>query len=110
MFLARRQYRHADNPSTAILYAPARRIARTIMALGPQDGSAFAMAALGALRSEALGCVHGCEPMAGGYWLLNVMQLRWMLWALKVELGQDWHDALQVRCVLAVLCGQRISW
>lgn len=66
------------------------------MALGPGGGPAFAAAALAALRTEAGGCVQGCEVMVGGYWLLNVMQLRWMLWALQEELAGHWRASLEV--------------
>lgn len=55
--------------SHAQLHAPARRLARTILALGPQEGLAFGLQAARAIEATAgaaSGDVHRRVPMVGG--------------------------------------------
>lgn len=62
------------------LQAPARRLARTIIILGEDEGTAFALRAIAAIRvagSASLGDSHRLL-----LWWANLVTLRWSLWTL----------------------------
>ena len=68
--------------SARALQAPARRLARTVVGLGPEEGAAFGARALRAI--EAVACAGGGGDMHRlAFWWSNVLQLRWMFWALS---------------------------
>lgn len=68
--------------SQAAAYAPARRLARTIITLGPEEGVLFGLKALRALEAEARGSLSPSGMGAAAFWWSNCVLLRWMLWAV----------------------------
>lgn len=62
------------------LHAPARRLARTILSLGPQEGLAFGLQAIRAIESTAGAASGDLHRLT--FWWSNILQLRLMLWAL----------------------------
>ncbi|KAL4430809.1 hypothetical protein ABPG75_006065 [Micractinium tetrahymenae] len=62
------------------LHTPARRLARTIISLGPQEGLAFGLQAVRAIEATAGAASGDLHRLT--FWWSNVLQLRWMFWAL----------------------------
>jgi hypothetical protein len=62
------------------LQAPARRLARTLLALGPAGGPAFGAAALAAVRAAVAASLG--DPARLALWWSTVLTLRWSGWAL----------------------------
>ncbi|KAL4419165.1 hypothetical protein ABPG77_009141, partial [Micractinium sp. CCAP 211/92] len=72
--------KRASSGDSRHLHTPARRLARTIICLGPQEGLAFGLQAIRAIEATAgagSGDLHRLT-----FWWSNVLQLRWMFWAL----------------------------
>jgi len=69
-----------DRSRPPSLHAPARRLARTIVSLGPGDGVDFGERAVAAAHAAARGGGGGL-PRAARWWSA-ALQLRWMLWAM----------------------------
>ncbi|KAK9830927.1 hypothetical protein WJX81_006480 [Elliptochloris bilobata] len=72
-------------------HAPARRIARTTISLGYEEGVAFGLRAIRAMEAAARGA---SDVMEAAFWWSNCLQLRWMLWAMshsapELELHHD---------------------
>ncbi|KAH7618391.1 hypothetical protein Ndes2526B_g07329 [Nannochloris sp. 'desiccata'] len=62
------------------LQAPARRLARTIIILGPDEGAAFGQRAVSAIRAAAAASLS--DPHRLLLWWANAVTLRWSFWAL----------------------------
>jgi len=62
------------------LQAPARRLARTIIILGPEEGAAFGQRAVSAIRAAAAASLS--DPHRLLLWWANAVTLRWSFWAL----------------------------
>lgn len=67
-------------PKIEALQAPARRLARTIIVLGQEEGVPFGLKAFNAIRTAAAACLG--DPHRMLLWWSNVVTLRWSLWAL----------------------------
>lgn len=65
---------------TTSLHTPARRLARTIVTFGVDDGIAFGLRALRAIEAVVGGCRDDIRGLC--FWWSNCVQLRWMLWAM----------------------------
>lgn len=76
IYLARSQSR----PPAVALHTPARRLARTVVTFGVNDGIAFGLRALRAIEAVVDGCCDDVRGMC--FWWSNCVQLRWMLWAM----------------------------
>lgn len=59
------------------IHAPARRIIRTLVALGPEHGSVLVSDAIKAITSMVDGC--GADICGMAYWWSNCVQMRFML-------------------------------
>lgn len=68
-------------PKLEALQAPARRLARTIIILGPEEGTAFASNAIAAIRASVTASLD--DPHRILLWWANVVTLRWSFWALS---------------------------
>jgi hypothetical protein len=62
------------------LQAPARRLARTIIILGPDEGATFGQRAVSAIRAAAAASLN--DPHRLLLWWANAVTLRWSFWAL----------------------------
>ncbi|DBA70289.1 TPA: hypothetical protein ACH3X2_011717 [Trebouxia sp. C0005] len=79
VYLARSGKGNARRVKARSVHAPARRLARTTISLGPDEGIAFGLRAVRAIEAAA----DGCSDVIGmAYWWSNCIQLRWMLWAM----------------------------
>ncbi|CAL5224103.1 g6734 [Coccomyxa viridis] len=73
-------------------HAPARRLARTTISLGPDEGILFGLRAIRAVEAAA---ESASDVVGRAFWWSNCIQLRWMLWAmshggsLDSEYGQE---------------------
>ena len=72
--------RPGDAARPATTHAPARRLARTIVALGADAGAEFGVRALAAVGAAAR--AGGGGVAAAVRWWSAALQLRWMLWAM----------------------------
>lgn len=71
-----------DNPPLVTsLQAPARRIARTVIILGPEKGIHFGHQAISAIQSAASAALD--DPHRLTVWWVNTVLLRWSFWALS---------------------------
>ena len=68
-------------PKVEELQAPARRLARTIMILGPEEGTAFGLRAVTAIQAAAAASLG--DPHCLLLWWANAVTLRWSFWALS---------------------------
>ncbi|GIL66762.1 hypothetical protein Vafri_20263 [Volvox africanus] len=67
-------------------HSPARRLVRTVVAMGPSDGPQFGAAALRAVRAQvAAAAGDGLDTLS--YWWSNVVHMRAMLGCLPSSLG-----------------------
>lgn len=83
VFLAGRGWGSSWNhrqPKIEEFQAPARRLARTIIILGPEEGVAFGRRAVAAVRAAASASLG--DPHRLLLWWANAMTLRWSFWAL----------------------------
>ncbi|KAK9805120.1 hypothetical protein WJX72_000185 [[Myrmecia] bisecta] len=79
VYLARAGKGRARRVKVKSVHAPARRLARTTISLGPEEGIMFGLRAIRAVEAEA----DSCSDIVGmAYWWSNCIQLRWMLWAM----------------------------
>eukprot|EP00891_Asterochloris_glomerata_P004843 jgi/Astpho2/4843/Aster-05779 len=79
VYLVRSGKGNARRVKAHSVHAPARRLARTTISLGPDEGIAFGLRAVRAIEAAA----DGCSDVVGmAYWWSNCIQLRWMLWAM----------------------------
>ncbi|KAK9839098.1 hypothetical protein WJX74_009525 [Apatococcus lobatus] len=79
VYLARSGKGGARSLRGKAVHAPARRVARTTIMLGPEEGVVFGVRAIRAIEAAA----DGCSDVVGmAYWWSNCIQLRWMLWAM----------------------------
>ncbi len=76
IYLARTRTR----PPLIALHTPARRLARTIVTFGVDEGVVFGLRALRAIEAVAEGCRDDVRGLC--FWWSNCIQLRWMLWAM----------------------------
>lgn len=76
IYLARTRTR----PPLIALHTPARRLARTIVTFGMDEGIVFGLRALRAIEAVAEGCRDDVRGLC--FWWSNCIQLRWMLWAM----------------------------
>lgn len=84
--------RSLSRSSVVALHTPARRLARTIVTFGVDDGVAFGLRALRAIEAVVDGCRDNVRGLC--FWWSNCVQLRWMLWAMCGACG----------CTSPVLC------
>lgn len=68
------------------VHAPARRLARTTISLGPEEGITFGLRAIRAIQAAADGST---DVVGMAFWWSNCIQLRWMLWAMCHGGGAD---------------------
>ena len=71
---------HHREPKVEQLQAPARRLARTIIILGPDEGAAFGQRAISAIKAAAAAALR--DPHRLLLWWANAVTLRWSFWAL----------------------------
>ena len=62
------------------MQAPARRLARTIIVLGKEDGTKFALQALCAIKNACIASLGDCHRLQ--LWWSTLVSLRWSFWAL----------------------------
>ncbi|GFR44518.1 hypothetical protein Agub_g5785 [Astrephomene gubernaculifera] len=67
---------------TRASHAPARRLVRTVLCLGPSDGPAFAASALRVVRAQVATAREGLEVLS--YWWSNAVHMRAMLTGLSL--------------------------
>ncbi|KAL3132833.1 hypothetical protein ABBQ38_006758 [Trebouxia sp. C0009 RCD-2024] len=79
IYLARSGKGNARRVKARSVHAPARRLARTTISLGPDEGIAFGLRAVRAIEAAADG---SSDVIGMAYWWSNCIQLRWMLWAM----------------------------
>jgi hypothetical protein len=71
-----------DSPPTVTsLQTPARRLARTVIILGPEKGMRFGHQAISAIQSAASAALD--DPHRLTVWWVNTVLLRWSFWALS---------------------------
>ncbi|KAG2495436.1 hypothetical protein HYH03_006383 [Edaphochlamys debaryana] len=63
-------------------HLPARRLARTVLCMGPADGSPFGLAALRVVRAQVASAGDGLDTLA--FWWTNTVHLRAMLNGLSL--------------------------
>eukprot|EP00803_Ostreobium_quekettii_P001224 evm.model.scf_295.7 EVM.evm.TU.scf_295.7 scf_295:72286-82378(+) len=101
VYLAR-SGRHRDKPRN--MHAPARRIARTVAALGPEQGAAAGRNALRAIKAMVDGA--GANTCTAAFWWTNCVQLRLLLPNLATKAGAGPPGPKEVHWAVKALAPQ----
>ncbi|KAK9789237.1 hypothetical protein WJX73_008930, partial [Symbiochloris irregularis] len=89
VYLARSGKGGGKRVKAKAVHAPARRLARTTISLGPEEGITFGLRAIRAIQAAADGST---DVVGMAFWWSNCIQLRWMLWAMCHGGGADEYE------------------